>query len=68
MKFVHDRGLADTGVSGDEHQLWPAARDNAIERREQGVHLTVSPVQLLGDHEAVRSVLCAESENVDGSS
>ena len=40
VELVHDRRLADAGVSGDQHQLRPAARDDAIERGEQGVDLT----------------------------
>ena len=42
-------------------------RNDAVEGGEQGVHLTVPPVQLLGDHEAIRSVMSAESEIVDAS-
>ena len=57
VELVDDRGLADAGVSGNEHQLWPPASDDAIERGEQGVELVVPPVQLLGDHEAIRSVI-----------
>ncbi len=67
VELIDDRGLADAGVSGDEHQLRPAARDDAIERGEQGVDLAVPPVQLLGDHEAIRSVMRAGSEVVDAS-
>ena len=67
VELVDDRGLADAGVSGDEHQLRPAARDDAIERGEQGVDLAVPPVQLLGDHQAIRNVICAQREIVDAS-
>ena len=67
VELVHDRRLADAGVSGDQHQLRPAARDDAIERGEQGVDLTVPPVQLLGDHEAIRNVMRAGREVVDAS-
>ena len=65
VELIHDCGFADAGVSGDQHQLRPAARDDAIERGEQGVDLAVPPVQLLGDHEAIRSVMSAGSEVVD---
>ena len=39
VELVDDRGLADAGVAGDQHQLRPAARDDAIEGGEQGVDL-----------------------------
>jgi hypothetical protein len=67
VELIDDRGLADAGVSGDEHQFGPAARDDAIERGEEGVDLTVPPIQLLGDHQAIRSVMDAGREVVDAS-
>jgi hypothetical protein len=44
MELVHDSGFADAGVAGYQHQLWPAARDDAIESGEKRFDLTVSPV------------------------
>ena len=65
MELIHDRGLADAGVSGDEHQLRPAAGNNAVESGEKGVDLTVAPVQFLGNQEAIRRVMLARREIVD---
>ena len=42
-----------------------AAGNNAVESGEQGVDLAVSPVQLLGNHQAIRSVVSARREIVD---
>src|SRR5262249_10877182 len=37
MKLVHDRGLADAGVTGNQHQLQPAAGDDTVEGGKQSV-------------------------------
>ena len=47
---------------GDEHQLRPASGDDAIERGEQRLDLSVPPVELLGNHQAIRSVVRAQRE------
>src|ERR1700722_1758416 len=39
VQFIDDRGLADTGVSRDQHQLRRAALDDALEAAEKGVEL-----------------------------
>src|ERR1700726_3903581 len=44
VQFIDDRGLADPGVSRDQHQLRRAALDDAIEAAEQGVDLARPPV------------------------
>src|ERR1700754_139023 len=31
LQLIDDRGLADTGISGDKHQLWRTGLDDAIE-------------------------------------
>ena len=36
VQFVDDRGLADAGISGDQHQLRHAGLDDAIEAGKQG--------------------------------
>src|SRR4051812_28109959 len=64
VELVHHRGLADTRVSGNEHELWPPASDDAIERREQRVELVVTSVQLLGNHEVIRNVISARSKHL----
>src|SRR5439155_16228888 len=65
LELVDDSGFADARVSGDEHQLGPAPGDDAIERGEKGVDLRSAPVEFLGDHEAIWSVMLAEREIVD---
>ena len=67
MELVDNRGLADARVSGNEHELWRPASDDAIERREQSVELVVTPVQLLGNYEAIRRVIRTGREQVDSS-
>ena len=46
MQLIDHGGFADAGVPGDEHQLRPAAGNDPIERGEQRIDFTVSPVQL----------------------
>ena len=65
MKLIDDCGFADAGVSGDQHQFRSATANDAVEGGEQSVNLAVPPVQLLGDHEAIRGVASARSEVID---
>ena len=67
MELIDDCGFADARVSGDQHQFWSATANDSVERGEQSVNLAVSPVQLLGDHEAIRCVMSARSEVIDAS-
>jgi hypothetical protein len=53
MQFVDDRGFANAGISGDQHQLRPTALDASIERGKQGADLAFTPVQLLGNQQPV---------------
>src|SRR6266850_377036 len=48
VQLIDDRRLADSGISGDQHQLRRAALYDAVEGGEQGIDLARSPVQLLG--------------------
>ena len=65
MKLINDCGLADSGVSGDQHQFRSATGNDAVEGGEQSVNLAVPSVQLLGDREAIRGVASARSEVID---
>ena len=65
VQLIDDGGLADAGISGDQHQLRPAAGDDAVEGGEQGLDLALSPVQFLGDQQPVGRVLLAQREGVD---
>ncbi len=49
VQLVDDGGLADAGIAGDQHQLGPAAGDDAVEGGEQGLDLALAPVQFLGN-------------------
>ena len=42
VQLVDDRGLADAGISGDQHQLRRAALDDAIEGGEQASSISRS--------------------------
>ena len=65
LQLVDDCGFADARVPGHEHQLGPAPGDDAIERGEKDVDLRSAPVEFLGDHEAIWSVMIARREIVD---
>src|ERR1700728_1476037 len=67
VELIDDCGFADAGVSGDQHQFRSATANDAVESGEQSVNLAVPPVQLLGDHEAIRSVMSAWCEVIDAS-
>jgi hypothetical protein len=62
---VHYRGLADTGIAGDKHQLRDAVRHDTVEGSEQCLNLALSAVELLRDEESVRYIVSAERERVD---
>ena len=59
MQLIDDGGFADSGIAGNQHQLRPAAGDDAIKRREEGLDLARSPVQFLGNDESILSVVFA---------
>ena len=65
VQLIDDGGLADAGIAGDQHQLRPAAGDDAIEGGEQGLDLALAAVQFLGNQKPVRCVLLAQREGVD---
>src|SRR5580693_9410542 len=67
MEFIDDCRFADAGVSGDQHQFRSATANDAVEGSEQSFKLAVPPIQLLGDHEAIRSIMSAKSEVIDAS-
>src|SRR5215471_7858121 len=65
MEFIDHGGLADAGISGNEHQLGPAGRHDTIEGSEQGFDLALTAVQLFWNHEAVVDVVFARREIVN---
>src|SRR5262249_44048603 len=48
VELIYDRGLADTRISRNKHQLGRAASHDAVEGGEQGIDLSRSSVQFLG--------------------
>ena len=62
VQLVDDRGLADAGIAGHEHELRRAARHDPVEGGEQRVDLALAPVELLRDQQPVRHVVRAERE------
>ena len=56
VELLHHRGLADSGLARDQEQLRPSARDNPIESGAQGLDFRLSPVQPLGDNQAIGQV------------
>src|SRR6185437_6394396 len=65
MELIDDGGLADTGVSGNEHQLRPTAGYDAIKGSEQSINLSISSVQFLGNQQMVWRVVFGKREFVD---
>src|SRR5262249_10282999 len=65
LQLAHERGLPDPGVPGDENQLGPAVRSNALEGLFQGGELGRPTVELLGDEEAIGRVVLPEWEGRD---
>src|SRR5215510_11703517 len=59
VQLIDDRGFADSGVAGNQHQLRPAAGYDTIKRSEQDLDLARSPVQFLRDYQPIVSVVLA---------
>src|ERR1700733_2112227 len=53
VQLIDDCGLADAGVARAQHQLRPAAGDDAVEGGKQGLDLALSPVEFLRDQQPV---------------
>jgi len=62
IELVDDGGLADTRIPRNQHQLGPVAGYDTVEGGEQCLDLRFSPVQFLGDQQAVGYVVLAEQE------
>src|SRR5262249_44792693 len=65
VQLIDDGGFADSGIAGNQHQLRPAALDDAVKGGEQGIDLEYSPVQLLGDQQPVGCVVFAKRKWID---
>src|SRR5215468_10580718 len=49
VELIDDGGLADPRISRNKHQLGHAAGHDAVEAGQQGIDLSRSPVQFLGN-------------------
>jgi hypothetical protein len=67
MELIDDGGLADPGISGDEHQLWRTARYDALKGGKQSIDLGCAPIQFLRNQQPVWGVVFAQGELVDAS-
>ena len=65
MQLIHNRGLADARVSGNQNQLGPAAGCDAFERSEQDIDFGFPPVQFLWNQQPIRCVMLAQREFID---
>ena len=65
MKFIDDRRLADTRVTGNKNQFRSAAGYSAVEASEQGVDFRFSPVQCFGNQQPVWYVLFPKAKLID---
>ncbi len=64
-KFVYERGLAYTGVAGDQHALDLAVCHNPIKCFNQSVDFRRTPKKLLGHYQPARGIIISEFEGVD---
>src|SRR5262245_5018301 len=65
LQLVDDRGLADTGITGHQHQLRRAAIDDAVERGQQRLDFALTAVQFLRNLNAVWLVMFSQREVVN---
>ncbi len=47
VQLVHDRGFADPGIAGDEHEFRGAVRRDPVKERDQYLNLALPAVELL---------------------
>ncbi len=59
MQFVDERGFADSGISGNQHQSRPITGYHTVERTEQHVDFACPPIQLLGYQQMIGRVVFA---------
>src|SRR3984957_13998507 len=64
VEFVHQRGLADAGIAGDEHELGCAIRHDPVESAEQRLDLVLPAIKLLRHDETFRGIVRAQRERL----
>jgi hypothetical protein len=65
VQLIDDRGLTNTGIAGDQHQLRRPAFDDAIECGEQRLDLVRPSVEFLGYQQPAGCVLLTKWEVID---
>jgi hypothetical protein len=65
VQLVHDRGFADAGVAGYQHELRRATGNDPLEGFEERLALQIAPIQLLRNQQPVRGI--AENKWLDAS-
>ena len=65
MPFVHHGGFADPGTTGYQHEFRHPLGHDPVEGGEQGLDLALSPIELFGDQQPVRSIVRSELEPID---
>ena len=64
VQFVDDRGFADAGIAGDQHEFGRAIGHDPIERGDKAFDLRFASIEFFGDQQPVGPVVCAPSGNV----
>src|SRR6516165_9002163 len=65
VQFIDDRGFADAGIAGDQHQLKRAATNYPIDRGDQGADLVLPRIHLFLYQQLVLRVVFAQWEGLD---
>ena len=65
MELMNDRGLANAGIAGHQHQLRSALGHDPVEGGEQGLDLGLASIEPLRDEEPVRQVPCPQRKGFD---
>ena len=65
VQLIDERGLADPGVAGHQHELGRAAGHDPIERRDERVDLGLPAIELFGDQQPVRRIVRTQREWLD---
>ena len=65
MQLVDHGGLANAGITGDEHERRRPIGHDPVEGAEQGGDLGLPPIQLLREKQSFRRVVRAQWERID---
>ena len=65
MQLVYDRGFADAGIAGDEHELGAAFAHDTVKGPQQAADLALPAIEPLRDQHSIRSVPSTQREWLD---